>query len=651
MAFTTKDTVWITLEDGTRLAARIWWPEGDGPWPAVLEYLPYRRGDQTSARDDSTYPAYAGEGIVGVRVDSRGNGDSQGLMEDEYEPQELADAAEVIAWIAAQDWSNGAVGMMGISWGGFNALQVAALRPPALKAVISIASTADRYADDIHYKGGALLSANVYWAGTMLTYSSRPPDPDVVGNGWAELWRERLEAQPLLLETWLRHQHRDAYWQHGSICEDWSAIQCPVFVIAGWADGYSNTPAWIARDLGAPCWAMTGPWIHKYPHFAWPKPRVDFLGLSADWWHQWLSGEDRGVEHWPRHQAFRCEGSRPGATRPVEQGGWIDAPLETAETALRLGEGGLLGGDAFGEVLISTPQHCGMSGGEFFTVAPDAQLPGDQRMDDGLSVCWQTPVLDAPMDISGRAALRASVAIDQAQGNLIARLVDVHPDGRAALVARGVLNLCHRAGHAAPEAMVPGAATEVTVTLDECCYRILPGHRLRLALSTAYWPIVLPSPAPVTAQLTEGTLQLPVLENAREIEVPEPTDPDPMPAYPQITSGGTRRWVEHDLQAGRVRYHVDEDSGMTENPNNGLRFRDTRTESWEIAPDDPDGCEGRLAFTAERSRGAWETRTEATIRFTCHPAHYAVEAELVAWEGEAEFHRKRWAFTCPRADV
>ncbi len=118
---------------------------------------------------------------------------------------------------------------MGISWGGFNALQVAALRPPALKAVISIASTADRYTDDIHYKGGCLMSANVYWAGTMLSYASRPPDPEVLGNSWRETWLARLESLPFPLETWLAHQRRDDYWAHGSICEDWGAIRCPIW--------------------------------------------------------------------------------------------------------------------------------------------------------------------------------------------------------------------------------------------------------------------------------------------------------------------------------------------------------------------------------------------------------------------------------------
>ncbi|MEM1298713.1 MAG: CocE/NonD family hydrolase [Pseudomonadota bacterium] len=649
MGHTVERTRWIGLADGTRLAATIWWPEGAGPWPAVLEYLPYRRGDQTAARDDSTYPHYAKAGIVGVRVDSRGNGDSDGFMDDEYSPTELSDASEVIAWIAGQDWSNGAVGMMGISWGGFNALQLAALRPPALKAVISIASTADRYNDDIHYKGGALLSANVYWAGQMLSFSSRPPEPEVVGNGWAEMWRRRLEDQPMHLETWLTHQHRDAYWKHGSICEDWSAIQCPVFVIAGWADGYRNAPAEILANLEAPCWAMTGPWIHKYPHFAYPHPRADFIGLSVDWWHQWLSGESRGVQMWPKHRAYRLEALRPAPWREEDPGRWVDAGQTSPQTRLfLLGANGVLGGREDGSAIVATPEHCGTTGGEFFTSAPDAYLPTDQRMDDGLSVCWETEAMEATLDLSGRAMLKAKVAIDQPQGNLIARLMDVHPDGTSMLISRGVLNLCHRNGQEAPEPMVPGEAFPVELQLDECCYRIREGHRLRLAVSTAYWPIVLPGPAPVTAVLTAGTLGVPVTTALPEIDVPAPADPDPMPSYAMIEAGEGRRWVEHDIQAGLVRYHIEEDTGLQQNPHSGLQFQDTRHEVWETDPLDPAACRGEMVFRTVRRRGAWLAETQARVEFTMTETNYDVRAELVARSGDEEICRRDWAFSVPR---
>jgi len=294
-SFRVIENLWIPLRDGARLAARVWMPEDADrrPVPAILEYLPYRKRDGTCIRDESTYPAFAAVGYAGVRVDMRGAGDSEGLMSDAYSRQELDDGVEVIDWLAAQPWCTGAVGMMGISWGGFNSLQIAALRPKALKAVISIATTVDRFNDDIHYKGGALLSANLSWSSCMLCYSSRPPDPLIVGDEWRQQWLQRLEHEPLLLSTWLRHQTRDVYWRHGSICEDYAAIEVATLILAGWGDGYKNAPPAALENLKVPLKAMTGPWIHKYPHFAWPKPRADFHAEAITWWDRWRSRAER----------------------------------------------------------------------------------------------------------------------------------------------------------------------------------------------------------------------------------------------------------------------------------------------------------------------------------------------------------------------
>jgi uncharacterized protein len=231
--------VLIPLRDGVHLAARLWLPvdANEQPVPAILEYLPYRKRDGTIERDALTHPYLAGFGYACVRVDIRGTGESDGLLIDEYAQQEQDDALEVIAWLAEQRWCTGVVGMMGISWGGFNALQVAALRPAALKAIVTVCSTDDRYRDDVHYMGGTLLKDGLDWGCFLLSAIGHPPDPMLVGDRWLPMWRQRLEKVPLFLETWLRHQRRDAYWMHGSVCQDYAAIQCPVFAVGGWTDG------------------------------------------------------------------------------------------------------------------------------------------------------------------------------------------------------------------------------------------------------------------------------------------------------------------------------------------------------------------------------------------------------------------------------
>ena len=274
-------------------------PQGSGcpvtaeesPVPAVLEYIPYRKRDGTLPRDETMHPYMAARGYACVRVDMRGNGDSDGVMTDEYTEQELSDACEVIAWLAAQPWCSGAVGMMGKSWGGFNGLQTAALRPPALKAVVTVCSTTDRFEDDIHFKGGCLLGENIGWGAVMLSYSSRPPDPDLRAD-WREVWLQRLEADALLAPVWASHQARDAYWKHGSICEDWQAIEVPVLSIGGWADNDMNTVSHLVTNLQVPVQGIVGPWVHQYPHMAVPGPRAGFLQIALRWWDRWLKGDE-----------------------------------------------------------------------------------------------------------------------------------------------------------------------------------------------------------------------------------------------------------------------------------------------------------------------------------------------------------------------
>ena len=652
--FTVIENIWIVLRDGTRLAARVWMPDGADakPVPAVLEYLPYRKRDGTCQRDESTYPVFAAAGYAGVRVDMRGSGDSDGIMTDEYTPQELSDAVEVIAWLAAQPWCSGAVGMMGISWGGFNALQVAALRPPALKAVISLSSTVDRFNDDIHYKGGALLSANLSWSSYMLCYSSRPPDPLLIGEGWRAQWLQRLEHEPLLLPVWLRHQTRDAYWKHGSICEDFSAIDVPVFVLAGWGDGYKNAPPAALAGLSSPVKAMTGPWIHKYPHFAWPRPRADFHAEAIRWWDRWLNGVANSVEDLPAYRAYITENVRPTANRQCDPGRWVaesvwPSPRITQKPFNLSADGQLSEAAAIpGKFSIRSPQDCGVMGGEFFTLSPKGDLPLDQRTDDAGSLVFETKPLNEPLEILGRPVLHLRVAIDAPTGNIIARLVDVHPDGTGHRVSFGVCNLAYRRDQAAPSAMTPGAFESVTFALDECGHRLLPGHRLRLAISTAYWPLVLPPPTAVTAtvELGQAALTVPAREGGDRIDVPEPANPDPLPKYRQITPDESRRWFERDLIENTTHYRLVADTGDFEIATaEGLIARERHEETYTISPEDPLYTASSCRWEMVRRRGSWSVRTISSTRLTADSTHFHIAAQLRAFEGEIEVFKRDWS--------
>lgn len=651
--FSVIENHWIALADGTRLAARIWMPEGaeNDPVPAVLEFLPYRKRSGTEARDDSTYPVFAAAGIAGVRVDIRGSGESDGVIDGEYTPLELANAAEVIAWIAAQPWSNGKVGMMGISWGGFNSLQVAALRPPALQAVISIASTVDRYNDDIHYKDGCHLSAQLSWAATMLAYQSRCPDPELVGERWREMWLQRLREEPYFMQEWLTHQRRDEFWKHGSICEDFDAVQVPSLVIAGWADGYRNTPLKAVEGMGARSKAIIGPWIHKYPHFAWPRPRADFHAEAIRWWNRWLRDEPNGAEDLPQVRAYVLDAIRPAPRREHDAGRWIAKDAWTAPETLRLHGPGLTEIATAGEqVFLRSPLDSGTAAGAWFTLKPDSELPQDQRGDDAGALIFQTAPLREGLDLLGRPKLRLRLSCSEDWANLVARLVDVHPDGTATRICFGVLNLAHRDGSAAPRAMPHDEMIEVRLTLDACGYHLRPGHRLRLALATSYWPTILPSPTDpgVTVDTGSLALDLPLLGAHQEITLPEPANPDPLPRY--ITHGEARshRRVITDLNAGRTEYHIHNDTGLEEVPDVGMIHGEVCDETWSITLGDPLSMRGHCRWRIDMRRGDWSVRTLSETWMECTETEWLLRAKVTAWEGDGILSERSFDCRIPR---
>ncbi|HEY7699091.1 MAG TPA: CocE/NonD family hydrolase, partial [Vicinamibacteria bacterium] len=292
------ENVFIPLEGGGRLAARIWLPEDaeSSPVPAILEYIPYRKGDRMRDRDEPMHRYFAGHGYAAVRIDVGGSGDSDGVLLDEYLPQEIDHAREAIRWLAVQPWCTGAVGMMGKSWGGFNSLQVAASgEVENLRTILTVCSSDDRYLDDAHFMGGSLLTENFFWGSVLTALRIMPPDPNVSGERWREMWQERLSAVSPLADEWLRHQRRDDYWKQGSVSHDYGAISCPVFAVGGWADAYSNGIFRLLAGLDVPRKGLIGPWAHTYPHDGVPGPPIGFLQEALRWWDHWLLGRETGV--------------------------------------------------------------------------------------------------------------------------------------------------------------------------------------------------------------------------------------------------------------------------------------------------------------------------------------------------------------------
>lgn len=638
----------ITLSDGCRLSARVWMPKDAplDPVPAILEYIPYRKRDGTLPRDELMHPYFAGHGYAAVRVDMRGNGDSEGLMADEYTAQELSDACEVIAWLAAQPWCSGKVGMMGKSWGGFNCLQTAALRPPALKAVVTVCSTTDRFADDIHFKGGCLLGENLGWGAVMLSFSSRPPDP-MLRNDWRDDWIRRLESEPFLSPLWASHQSRDAYWKHGSICEDYSAIEAPVLSIGGWADNYMNTVSHLVSNLSVPAKGIVGPWVHQYPHTAVPGPQIGFLQEALRWWDRWLKDIPNGAEDDPAYRAYLLGSAPPDANAGDRPGVWLAEQewpsTRTSQATLHLTNEGLAQGAGPLSKTVSNPQHLGMHTGEFFPMGRNAEMPGDQRPDDALSVCFDTEPLDTPLALLGAPEISLQLTTDSPRAFLAARLCDVAPDGSSVRICHGVLNLAHRDSMERPSDPTPGEPLTIRLTLDQTGYRLAAGHRLRLALSTTYWPFVWPSAEAATLALTSGQLTLPVHPGAEMDEWAFPPAEAARPAnLLRLREGTASRSIDHDLITGTHRLIVANDEGATENLDHGLCTAESSHEVWSIQSDDPLSARVDIVWTQELWRGAWRVATEASASMWADEEMLHMEAKIVATEGDHEVFSKEF---------
>lgn len=656
----------IPMPDGCRLAARVWLPADaeSSPVPAILEYLPYRKNDRTVKRDAPMQPYLAGHGYGVVRLDIRGSGDSEGLMPDEYLPQELQDGCDAIAWIAGQSWCDGNVGMIGISWGGFNALQIAALQPPALKAIVTLCSTDDRYADDVHYMGGCLLGEQLSWASNMFGRNTLPPDPRNVGERWREMWLQRLDGSGLWLKNWLEHQTRDQFWKHGSICEDWSRVRVPVYAVSGWADGYCRSVFRLMKNLQGPRKGLIGPWAHLYPHLGKPGPAIGFLQEELRWWNQWLKGKDTGIMDEPMLRIYMQDGVAPAGCYAERPGRWISEPewpsSGIAYANYHLGEDGKMQSDhdpsPHGVLQVNPSARVGMLSGQWCSYAAPGDQPADQRQDDACSLCFETEPLASPLEIAGESLLELEFSVDRPSAQIAARLADVAPDGAATRVAFGVFNLTHRSGHESPQPLEPGTRYRVVIPIKPVAQRFEAAHRIRLALSTSYFPMVWPAPGPVTLTLytAETRLRLPVRQDAcadpvlKEFDAPESA---PGPAIELLKPAESYRRIIDDLSANQVEMRIAKGDGAYKLQDIDLTVFNQCYESYRFNGDDLDTATGEVSWEHELSRQDWAIRTRTSTKLHADAHYFHIEARLQAWENAQLVFEREWNESIPRNHV
>ncbi len=626
------ENVWVTMADGVRLALSLWLPETGAPVPVVLETTPYRKRDSSRAYGVYWGRQLARRGVAFARLDARGSGDSGGLLLDEYLSQEQDDAAAVIAWLAAQDWCNGAVGMRGVSWGGFITLQTAALAPPALKAIMPMCCSDRRYTDDAHYIGGAFALTGLKWATSFKSVMAGPPDPEVFGPDWEAAWMARLEAAPPIAAQWLSHQREDDFWRQGSVGFDPGAIRCPVYLVGGWVDPYNEAIPRLLESLEVPSKALIGPWTHGYPQPAAPGPGLEWIYEEARWWLHWLAGEATGVMDGPRVWAFLPEAAPIEVAPDPLPGRWLAEPRwppPTTELAFGLARGRLTEGA--GEAVLAELDGEAVVGLQTPEWVPFAapQYPQEQSADDEQALTFDSQPLEAPIDLLGSPMIRLRIAASDAVAKIAARLTEVTPDGRSWLVSYGVLNLTHRVGHAAPEALIPERFYDIELPLYLVGRRLRAGSRVRLGLSESLWPLMWPSPTAVKLQVDLGaaSLRLPL----RDPSDPEPPFPIPI-VTPPLGAGRGDPEIRRDVAAdGRAQFdeHWPPSEGRISATGTTIERSGANVEA-RLTPGDPNSGRWRVWQSVRYRRGDWDCQVESEVELTSTVTDFEVRERLTA---------------------
>ena len=653
---------WISVSGDVRLSARLWLPETSSgePVPALLEYIPYRKRDMVRIRDERNHAWFARHGYACVRVDMRGSGDSEGVMTDMYRPEELDDALAVIEWIAAQPWCDGGVGMIGTSWGGTAGLQAALRRPRALRAIIAVCATDNRFDDDIHHMGGCLITDTVEWGATLPAILASPPDPETVGDGWRRIWRERLEDAAFPLESWIRHETRNAYWRFGAVNESPGDIACPALLVGGWSDRYSATVMNLLAANRERCWGIVGPWGHHYPDLGSPGPGIGFQQEALRWWERWLRGVDNGVDEEPRLKFWMQEYALPSDRLERRPGRWASerrwpSPSIT-DRDLRLGRGAalrLLAGSESETALVPVCPEVGAASGDTGYFGRAGGLPLDQRTDDALSLVFESEPLAEPLEILGAARLEVSLASDRPVAMLAARVNDVPPSGPVSRAAWTVRNLALENFGRTPRRLVPGRVRKFSIDFPNTAYRFRAGHRVRLSISCGYWPLVWPAPRParIVLHLRDARLVLPTRR------VPAEEAPVCFEAPADVKGPGT-----HPVVPARALVRVaasEDDNGVRRSgwhlPYRCTRFSEidlefgveTRAE-YRLKMNDPDGASARFEHRLHFARAGWSVDVDGVVELRSTATTYLPSGSLEVRENGEPVFERRWNPVIPR---
>jgi len=539
---------WIPMPDGVRLAASLFMPadlESTAKFPVLLEYLPYRKDESRKDRF-ALFSYFVFRGYVVARVDIRGSGTSEGkLIAYEYTDQEQEDGEAIIDWLSRQEWSTGEVGMFGLSWGAFNSIQMAMRNPPALKAIVAIMGTDDLFRDDCHFIDGMMHVDSYEFGQDIANILPAPPDY-VVDEAYL---RNRFDTEPWLL-IYKRQQRDGPFWNRASLDSNYSSIRVPTFVIGGWYDGYRDSVPRMLEKLEAPVKGMVGPWAHAWPNEPYPEPGMEWRNEAARWFDFWLKGDDTGIMDEPRFAVYVRDWHPPGVVDKVPghwrwEDGW---PIDHAKKRIlypqadhTLSDAKSMEGEGQSHRLKYIPTIGVEASGN---VNWWGDFPWDQRGTDAYSLVYDTDPLEQNLEILGFPRAELYVSADAPLANWIVRISDIAPDGTVTQVAGAGLSGAQRKSSEEPEALVPGQVYKLKFNLHFTSWVFPKGHRIRLAVNNAIWPMIWPTPFAMTTTLNvEGVnashIVLPVVpESGRSGPkfLPPAKDPE-LPGYGYVKVG------------------------------------------------------------------------------------------------------------------
>ncbi|MFE4517848.1 CocE/NonD family hydrolase [Kitasatospora sp. NPDC056783] len=609
---TTREDLRIPLPDGTRLAARLWRPLGGEPGPALLEYSGGRLGDRTAAEDARRHPWFAGHGYATVRVDTRGCGNSDGTPGEPGGAQELADGAAVVDWLSRRPWCNGRLGLLGVGAAATTALRLAARTPDVVGAVAAACPEGGLRL------GGAVLAAGLHTRLTALVADAAlPPDPRHVGDAWRAGWLARLESLAPPVEKWLAPG------------ESTVPVSVPVLAVTGWGD---PSCSFVLRLLAESptARALIGPWPHGLPEAALP----DVLR----WWDHWLRGADTGALAEPALRSWlstRWTGDEAWPSPDVREIHYgLDGPLRTAGTA---------SDDRY--ATVRSPQHTGLDSGAYVPRGRPADQPPDQREEDGRSVCFDSQPLPEPVELLGppTVRLRLRPREDGTPAQVVVRLCSVGPDGTSELVTRGAL---------------AADGPDAEVELAACAWTFPAGHRLRLALSSVYWPWLWPRAdgTGYGVDPSRSTLSLPVRHLAADVgappvtferpELPEPLDihlTEPLTARPEHIT-------VHDLGRHEWRTEFSPASDGTRTHPDGLVRDEHTVTAYRVLTGAPLSAQARTDHTVrlERPDIGWDVTVQTRTQLRCDAGHFISVIQLRALEAGSVVFAREWQHRVPR---